>query len=52
MWTENVGRNKCGNSTIGDAINVRLNRRSFVKDALGMAAIAAAMDRSTATAAG
>jgi secreted PhoX family phosphatase len=38
---ENVGRNRSGNSSIGDVINLRLDRRKFVKGTLGVAAIAA-----------
>jgi secreted PhoX family phosphatase len=47
---ENVGRNPSGNGTIGDAINVRLDRRSFVKGTLGVAAVAATLGSSPASA--
>jgi len=39
--SENVGRNRSGNPTIGDVIASRFNRRDILKGALGVAAITA-----------
>ena len=39
--SEDVGRNNSANSTIGDVIAVRFDRRDLLKGALGVAAISA-----------
>lgn len=42
--SEIVGRNPSGNPTLGDVIAARFRRRDLLKGALGVAAIAAALD--------
>ena len=39
--SENVGRNRSDNPTLGDVIAIRFGRRDFLKGALGVTAIAA-----------